>query len=92
MSGNLVSITLHREPLDCPQCGRAWHLKRGLCVACLLACGLDGEMHDGQTLDDELDQISGKRDELIGRLQKKYGYAREDAEREVEAWSRDVGI
>ena len=57
MSGNLVSITLHREPLDCPQCGRAWHLKRGLCVACLLACGLDGEMHDGQTLDDELDQI-----------------------------------
>jgi hypothetical protein len=26
-------------------------------VGCLLSCGLDGEMHDGQTLDNELDQI-----------------------------------
>jgi len=32
-------------------------LKRGLCVSCLLSCDLDGEMHDGQTLDDVLDQI-----------------------------------
>jgi hypothetical protein len=44
------------EPLDCPQCGTAWRLKRGLCVGCLLSCGLDGEGHDGQTLDDEFDQ------------------------------------
>jgi hypothetical protein len=26
-------------------------------VSCLLSCGLDGEMHDGQTLDDVLDHI-----------------------------------
>jgi hypothetical protein len=26
-------------------------------VNCLLSCGLDGETHDGQTLDDVLDQI-----------------------------------
>ena len=57
MSGNLVSIPAYAEPLECPQCGRAWHLKRGLCVSCLLLCGLDGEMHDGRTLDDELDQV-----------------------------------
>lgn len=57
MSGNLVSIPGHAEPIDCPQCGQAWHLKRGLCVSCLLSCGLDGEMPDGRTLDDELDQV-----------------------------------
>ena len=57
MSGNLVSIPPHGDPLDCPQCGTAWHLKRGLCVSCLLSCGLDGEMHDGRTFDDELDQV-----------------------------------
>jgi hypothetical protein len=57
MNGNLISITPHREPFDCPQCGTAWRLKRGLCVGCLLSCGLDGEMHDTQALHDELDQI-----------------------------------
>jgi hypothetical protein len=29
----------------------------GLCVSCLFSRGLDTEMHDGQTLDDVLDQI-----------------------------------
>lgn len=58
MSGNLASIPQYAEPLDCPQCGTAWRLKRGFCVGCLLSCGLDGEVHDGQTLDDKLDQIA----------------------------------
>jgi hypothetical protein len=57
MSGNLVSIPSHAEPLDCPQCGTAWVLKRGLCVGCLLSRGFDGETQHGQTLNDELDQI-----------------------------------
>ena len=57
MSGNSVSIPADMEPLDCPQCGTVWRLKRGLCLGCLLSCGLDAEMHDGQTLDNELNQI-----------------------------------
>jgi hypothetical protein len=57
MSDSPVSIPQHNEPLDCPQCGAAWRLKRGLCVSCLLSRGLDAEMHDGQTLDDVLDQV-----------------------------------
>jgi hypothetical protein len=57
MSGSPVSIPGHKEPLACPRCGTAWRLKRGLCVSCLLSRGLDVEMHDGQTLDDVLDQI-----------------------------------
>jgi ribosomal protein S27AE len=56
MDGSPVSITRH-EPLVCPRCGTAWHLKRGLCVNCLLSSALDSEIHDGQTLDDVLDQI-----------------------------------
>ena len=57
MSSSPVSIPRHNEPLDCPQCGTAWRLKAGLCVNCLLSHGLDAELHDGQTLDDVLDQI-----------------------------------
>jgi uncharacterized protein YjbJ (UPF0337 family) len=37
----------------------------------------------GKLTDDDLTQISGKRDQLIGRLEKKYGYSKEKAEQEV---------
>ena len=36
--------------------------------------------------DDDLTLINGKRDELAGRLQERYGYAKEDAEREIDTW------
>jgi uncharacterized protein YjbJ (UPF0337 family) len=31
-------------------------------------------------------RIDGKREELIGRLQARYGFAKAEAEREIEAW------
>jgi uncharacterized protein YjbJ (UPF0337 family) len=37
----------------------------------------------GDLTDDDLDRIAGRRDQLIGRLQEQYGYAKEQAEREV---------
>jgi hypothetical protein len=56
MDGSPVSAS-RQEPSACAQCGTAWRLNGGHCVVCLLSCGLDGEMHDVQTLDDVLDQI-----------------------------------
>ncbi len=38
----------------------------------------------GKLTDDELDVIDGKREELAGKLQAHYGYAKERAEREVD--------
>ena len=38
----------------------------------------------GELTDDDLDRIEGRRDELVGVLQERYGYARERAEREVD--------
>lgn len=37
----------------------------------------------GQLTDDEINQMEGKRDQLIGRIQKAYGKSQEEAEREV---------
>jgi uncharacterized protein YjbJ (UPF0337 family) len=37
----------------------------------------------GRLADDELERIGGQKDKLIGLLQEKYGYAREQAEKEV---------
>lgn len=42
----------------------------------------------GKLTDDDLDYISGKREELVGRLQKRYGIARDEAERQVEEFQR----
>jgi uncharacterized protein YjbJ (UPF0337 family) len=37
----------------------------------------------GELTDDELEQIEGRRDKLVGKLQERYGYTRERAEQEV---------
>lgn len=37
----------------------------------------------GKLTDDELDQIAGKRDVLVGQIQTKYGIAQEAAEQQV---------
>ena len=38
--------------------------------------------------DEDLTRIGGRRDELVTRLQARYGFGRNEAEREVEAWMR----
>lgn len=40
----------------------------------------------GKLTDDDLTVISGKRDQLVGRLQERYGIAREEAERQADAF------
>lgn len=40
----------------------------------------------GKLTHDELDRIAGKREELVGLIQEKYGYAQAEAEREVDAF------
>ena len=44
----------------------------------------------GELTDDEIDRIKGERDILIGKIQEKYGLAREDAEREVRDWAGSI--
>ncbi len=42
----------------------------------------------GKLTDDDLDVIAGKRDQLLGVLQKQYGIARDEAERQVQQFER----
>jgi uncharacterized protein YjbJ (UPF0337 family) len=41
----------------------------------------------GKLTDDDLEQIKGSRDVLVGRIQQRYGWAREEAERQIDAWA-----
>jgi uncharacterized protein YjbJ (UPF0337 family) len=38
--------------------------------------------------DEDVTRIAGRREELIGRLRVRYGFAKAEAEREVETWVR----
>jgi len=44
----------------------------------------------GKLTDDEIDVMAGKRDQLIGKVQERYGLAKEEAERQVDDWSRQT--
>ncbi len=37
----------------------------------------------GDLTDDDLTKVDGKREELVGRVQERYGFAKEEAERQV---------
>lgn len=43
----------------------------------------------GKLTDDDLDVIAGHKDKLVGKIQEKYGYAREQARDEVEKRLRE---
>ena len=43
----------------------------------------------GKLTDDDLDQVAGNAEKLIGRIQERYGYAREQAEREVHEFTNN---
>jgi len=42
----------------------------------------------GKLTNDDLDQIQGRTQQLIGRIQQRYGVQREEAERQVNDWMR----
>ena len=44
----------------------------------------------GKLTDDDLAVIKGRRDELEGKIQERYGYAKSQARREIEDWYRST--
>jgi uncharacterized protein YjbJ (UPF0337 family) len=42
----------------------------------------------GKLTEDDLDVVAGRRDQLIGKLQERYGLAKEDAENQIGEWER----
>lgn len=40
----------------------------------------------GKLTDDDLDVIAGKRESLVGKLQERYGIAKDEAEKQSDEW------
>ncbi|MFN0181633.1 MAG: CsbD family protein [Gemmatimonadales bacterium] len=44
----------------------------------------------GKLTDDDLDVIGGKRDQLVGKIQERYGHSKDVVEKQIDEWSRDI--
>lgn len=44
----------------------------------------------GKLTNDDLDLVEGRRVELVGRIQERYGIAKDDAERQVDTWLQNL--
>jgi uncharacterized protein YjbJ (UPF0337 family) len=40
----------------------------------------------GKLTDDELDKMNGRRDQLEGKIQERYGIAKDQAKKDVDTW------
>jgi uncharacterized protein YjbJ (UPF0337 family) len=45
----------------------------------------------GKLTDDDLDVVNGRREQLAGKIQERYGVAKDEAETQVAAWERKFG-
>ena len=46
----------------------------------------------GKLTDDDVDQIQGRSEQLIGKLQNRYGIARDEAQRQFDAWNESPRV
>jgi len=44
----------------------------------------------GKLTNDDLDVVEGRRQELVGKIRERYGIARDEAERQVNTWIRNM--
>jgi uncharacterized protein YjbJ (UPF0337 family) len=45
----------------------------------------------GKLTDDHLDVVAGRRDQLSGRIQEIYGLSKDETERQLRNWERNLG-
>jgi uncharacterized protein YjbJ (UPF0337 family) len=45
----------------------------------------------GKLTNDDWQQISGKRDQLLGKIQERYGISREQAEKQLDDFTKSLG-
>jgi uncharacterized protein YjbJ (UPF0337 family) len=46
----------------------------------------------GKLTDDDVTVINGKRQELVGKIQERYGVAKKEAEKQVDEWEKTQAV
>jgi uncharacterized protein YjbJ (UPF0337 family) len=42
----------------------------------------------GKLTDDDIEKLGGKKDQLVGRIQERYGISRDEADRQADDWAK----
>jgi len=42
----------------------------------------------GKLTDSDWDQVAGKKDQLVGRIQERYGISKDEAQKQADAWAK----
>jgi uncharacterized protein YjbJ (UPF0337 family) len=42
----------------------------------------------GKLTDSDFEQIAGKKDQLVGRIQERYGISKDEAQKQADAWAK----
>ena len=50
----------------------------------------DAKKKWGELTDDDLTEIDGNQEKLVGKLQEKYGLAKADAEKQADEWRSSI--
>lgn len=43
----------------------------------------------GKLTDDDVTNLAGKKDQLVGKIVERYGVAKDEAEKQIDTWLRD---
>jgi uncharacterized protein YjbJ (UPF0337 family) len=46
----------------------------------------------GKLTDDDLEIIAGKQDQLVGKIQERYGITKEEAQKQIDNWSPAIPL
>ena len=46
----------------------------------------------GKLTDSDFEQIAGRKDQLIGRIQERYGISKEEAEQQADEWAKAQAV
>lgn len=44
----------------------------------------------GELTNDEIDETNGEREQLVGKIQERYGIAQAEANRQVDEWANNI--
>jgi len=53
---------------------------------------LKGQVREqwGKLTNDDIDEVQGRSEQLVGKIQERYGVARDEAQRQVDSWNPSV--
>jgi uncharacterized protein YjbJ (UPF0337 family) len=83
---HLVTVAINKTETEEKECVMDWNRLEGNWKQ------FKGNVKEkwGRLTDDDLDVINGRQDQLEGKIQERYGLAKDQAKKDVDAWFKSL--